>query len=53
MKSEYSNASFYKANISLRNRIQMHARQVEGYQSTCDLVDSLVRAHLEDIAALP
>lgn len=52
MKSEYSNTSFYKANISLRNRIQMHARQVEGYQSTCALVDSLVRAHLGEIEAL-
>jgi len=51
MKSEYSNTSFYKANISLRNRIQMHGQQVKSYQKKCTLVDSLVRAHLEEIAS--
>lgn len=53
MKAEYSSASFYKANIALRRRIQMHRQQVQGYRDKCALVDSLVRAHLGEIAALP
>ena len=52
MRSEYSNTSFYKANISLRNRIQMHGQQVESYRDKCLMVDSLVRAHLNEISTL-
>ena len=52
LKAQYSSASFYKANIALRHRIQMHGDQVQGYQNKCLLVDSLVRAHLEEITAL-
>lgn len=53
MKAQYSSASFYKANIALRHRIQMHGQQVQGYRDKCALVDSLVRAHLGEITALP